>query len=471
MTDQSGQKEKATQGVRILRGDPKKAIVKISGSMVIATLVQWLYNLVDGVWVAGLGEDALSAIGLFFPVFMIIISLAGGIGIGGSSTISRKIGAKNKALADSTAIHSLILGCVLSVVLYLTIFPSLGKILTLIGAEGKVFELSFSYGRILIGGLAVFILTNITNGILQGEGDARRAMYAMVTGSILNIILDPIFIYLLDMGIEGAAWATLASITVSAGLMSYWIFVQRNTYTSVDLRQFNPDLTLIKEILRVGLPTSFAHLSMAIATLILNIVVIKTGGSEGIAVFTSAWRVIMIGIVPLLGIAAGVTAVSGAAYGQKDAEKLESGYLYAIKIGFIAEILIATIVISLAPILTRLFTYSEDTIHIADKITTAMRILVLFLPAAPFGMLTSAMFQGIGRGEYALATTILRTIIMQLLFSYILGIYLGFGIKGVWIGIVLGNVNTAIIAFTWGRLTIKRLRLAFARDSLGKNLA
>lgn len=450
--------EELTRGVKTLLGDPKKAVLSLSGPMIIGMLVHSLYNVVDGIWIAGLGSDALAAIGLFFPIFMVIVSLATGIGVGGSSAISRKIGAKDKEMADSAAMQTLLIGLIIGILLSSVMLPFLKEIFACIGAKGRVIRLSIDYARVLVSGAVTLVFTNIASGILRGEGDTKRAMYAMVLGSGLNIVLDPIFIYKLKMGVVGAAWATFTSVCVTSGLMIFWLFVKKDTYVHIGFIPFRFNSGIVKEILRVGVPSSFALLSMSLAMFVLNSIIVKAGGTDGIAVFTSAWRILMLGTVPLLGIAMGVTTVTGANYGAKDIYRLEVGYLYGIRLGFIIEFGIVALVMVLAPQLSYLFTYSKGAAHISGDLIKAFRCLVWLLPSVPFGMLTSALFRGIGRGENSLAVTILRTIVMQVFFGYLFGITLGFGIVGVWWGMVLGNIMGAAIAFVWGRITIEGLK-------------
>ncbi len=451
--------KQSTRGVKTLLGDPKKAIRKISGPMIIAMLVQTLYNIVDGIWVAGLGSDRLAAVGLFFPVFMIILSLATGISVGGSSAISRKIGAKNKRHADTAAGHTLFMGIVVAILITVIILPLLRKIFIAMGAEVSVVDLIVNYGKIIIGGSFILIFNNIASGILRGEGDTKRVMYAMGLGSVLNIILDPLFIYTLNMGINGAAWATIVSMIITSILVFYWLFVKKNTFVTFHFNKFKLNLKIVKEILRVGVPASLAHMSMAAAIFILNYFIITSDGTDGVAVFTSAWRIVMIGLVPLIGISIGVTAVTGAAFGAKNPNKLAIGYFYGIKIGFLIELIIVFLIFVFASQLTYLFTYSKDTAHISGSLITTLRQLVWFLPMVPLGMLTSAMFQGIGKGENSLILTVMRTLIFQILFSWILGVKLGYGLSGICWGVVSGNIFASLIAVLWGQLTIRQLKL------------
>lgn len=439
--------------------------------MMTGMLVQTLYNLVDGIWVAGLGKNALAAIGLFFPVYMIIVSIASGLSVGGSSAISRKIGAKDKKMADYAAIHTLVISLAVGLIIILLTYPFLRKIFSLLGATGQVLDYVTGYSKILVGGALIIFFTNISSGILRGEGDMQRAMYVMILGSVLNIILDPIFIYTLKMGITGAAWATLLSITISASFMFVWLFIKKSTFVTFNFKkaQYNPHI--IREILKVGVPASFAQLAMAFAMFFVNMIIIHAGGTDGIAVFTSSWRIIMFGIVPLIGVAMGVTSVTGAAYGAHDIDKLKTAYYYGVRFGFVVETIIAIAIFLFARQMTFLFTYSQSARSISSEMIIALKILCLFLPGVPFGMLTSSMFQGIGKGMNAFFVTFLRTIIFQLAFSYLLAITFKLGLRGVWWGVMLGNVAASFVGFIWGQFVIAKLTHKFSQPKPAVEIA
>ncbi|HII67672.1 MAG TPA: MATE family efflux transporter [Thermococcaceae archaeon] len=454
--------QKVTKGVQMLLGEPKRAVIKLSLPMMVGMLVQSLYNLVDGIWVAGLGSNALAAIGLFFPIFMGLIALASGLGVGASSAISRRIGAQNKKGADNVADHAVITGLFLGVLLSVLLFPVIETIFVEMGTTQEIVELAVKYSRILILGASVIVFNNVANGILRGEGDTKRSMYAMVLGSGLNIILDPIFIYTLGLGVVGAAYATLLSMIITSGFLIFWLFFKRDTYVDITLKDFDPHREIFIDILRVGLPSALAQLAMSFAMFFINTIIIRIGSSDAVAIFTSAWRIIMLGTVPLLGMATATTAIVGASYGAKDIEKLEIAYLYAIKLGFLVELLVTMFIFIFASPITYLFTYSEGAEQLANGLVRALRILALFLPFVPFGMLTGAMFRGIGQGEKSLIVTTLRTIIIQVGFAYIFAFYSDIGLSGVWIGVALGNMIAVLVSFTWGKMTIIRLKEKFS---------
>ena len=449
---------KKTKGVEILLGDPKRAIRKLAFPMMIAMMVQAMYNLVDGIWVAGIGTDALAAIGLFFPAFMIIISIATGLSIGGSSAISRKIGAKDKKGTDSAAVHTLVITILTGVVMTLLLFPFLKNIFHLMGAKDMVLEYVVGYSQIIIGGSIIIFFSNVSGGILRGEGDTKRAMYAMVLGSVLNIILDPIFIYTFKLGIYGAAWATMISILISSVFLFKWLFISKNTFVEFKFKATKFSKEIISDISKVGIPASFAQLSLSLAMFEINLIIINVSGTDGIAIFTSAWRIIMFGIVPLFGIAVAVTSVTGASFGAKKTENLKTAYMYGIKFGFFIELIIASIILIFANQITYLFTYSDASAGIAAGMVKALRILGIYLPLVPLGMLTSSMFQGIGKGNYSFVVTFLRTIVFQIAFSYLLAITFKMDLIGVWWGVSIGNVTAAFIAFIWGHFIVKKLQ-------------
>lgn len=165
--------DKMTEGVKTLLGDPRKAILKISAPMMVAMFVTSMYNVVDAVWVSGLGSGALAAVGLFFPFFMMLVALASGLGVGGSSAISRRIGEGNKKMADNTAIHTFLIGVVVAGAVSFPFIPFLNRIFISMGSDMAVAGMASRYARVLFAGSIFLFLSYIGNAILRGEGDAK----------------------------------------------------------------------------------------------------------------------------------------------------------------------------------------------------------------------------------------------------------------------------------------------------------
>ncbi len=424
--------------------------------MIIAMSVQTLYNLADAIWVSGLGANALSAVGFFFPFFIMAMALAMGIGVGGGAAISRRIGSRDKEGADQVGMHTIAIMVLVAVMFTIPMYLMTDRIFEAMGA-GDAKEMAASYGRILFAGSIVIFFSNIANAIMRAEGDAKRAMYAMIAGSIMNIVLDPIFIYGLDLGVAGAAWATLLSMGISSLMLFYWIFLKKDTFVSFPFRKFRPSWSVIKDIMTVGLPASLQQMSMFINMLIMIKIVVYVGGTDGVAVFAAGWRVIMLAILPVMGIATALVSVTGATYGAEAYRKLRSAHRYAVKMGLVIELLMAVLTFAFAPWIVKAFTWSEGSSHLYDDLVIFVRIMCIFYPFVAFGMLSSSAFQGMGKGVQALLATILRTIILTAVCSYVLGIVLDLGLVGIWFGIFLGNSIGSIVAFTWAKLTIRKL--------------
>ena len=424
--------------------------------MMFGMSIQTIYNLVDTFWVSGLGADALAAVGFVFPFFFTAIALSNGLGVGGGSAISRKLGAGNKQEADNVAVHTMILMLILVIIFAVPLFIFAQSIFDSVGA-GDTAAMAASYGKVIFAGSIFVFFPNVAGAILRSEGDTKRTMYAMVLGSVLNIILDPIMIYWMGMGIVGAAWATVISMAVSCLLMSNWLFFRKNTYLSFDFKDFRFDRGILKDIFKVGVPSSIQQVSMALMMLFMNVIIIYVSDTDGVAVYTVGWRVATIAIAPLIGISTAVVTMTGFAYGQKSYEKVSSSHMYATKLGFLVETGVAAFTFVLAPQIAYIFTRSEDAMHIAPDIVVFLRIICLFYPTVSLGMLSSSLFQGVGKGTYSLMATIIRAIILVPLFSFLFAFNLGFGLVGVWWGMVIGNIIGSIIAYIWARVYVKKL--------------
>ena len=168
----------------------------------------------------------------------------------------------------------------------------------------------------------------------------------------------------------------------------------------------------------------------------------------------------MVAVLPLQGMATAVTSVTGAAYGGRAYGKLKRAYFFAVKTGLGVETLIAFATFAAAPVIAGVFTWSEGTIHLRGDIVTLLRIVSFFYPAIAFGMLSSAMFQGIGKGLYSLIITLLRTLILGVPLAAFFGLRLGMGLPGVYLGIVTGTWTATLGAFLWASLFINRIQKA-----------
>jgi Na+-driven multidrug efflux pump len=196
---------------------------------------------------------------------------------------------------------------------------------------------------------------------------------------------------------------------------------------------------------------------MSFSFLGLNLIVVSVGGTDGIAVYTTGWRIVMFGTLPLVGMATAVTAVTGAAYGANQIKKLDIAYTYSVKLGLLIEAFVSIFVFLFAPQIAAIFTQSEGGIRIFSDIISFLRISAIFYPLVSFGMFSSAMFQGTAKGINSLIVTLFRTVIFIVPFAYLFAIPFKMGLNGAWWGLVAGNILGSIIAFIWARVYIMGL--------------
>jgi putative MATE family efflux protein len=445
-----------TTGVKTLTGDPKKAIVKLSIPMVIAMSVQTIYSLVDTYWVSGLGADALAAMGFVFPFFFISMALSNGLGIGGGAAISRMIGARNKTGADNVAVHTIIIMTLLSILFTIPFYVFAPQIFILAGA-GKTTGLAVAYSRVIFLGSIVVFFSNVANSILRSEGDSKRAMQAMIIGGVLNIFLDPIFIYTLKMGIAGAAWATVLSIAISSLMMANWLFFRKDTYVNFDFKDFRFEKNVVKEIVDVAFPASAQQLSMSLSMVFLNSIIVLVSSTDGVAVYATGWRVATIAMAPLIGISTAIISVTGAAIGAHDYIKAKDALSYSTKLGFLLECGIGALMFIFATQIASVFTQSEGGAHITADLAHFLRLMCLFYPIAALGFFSSSFFQGAGKGMNSLIATLLRTIVFTPFFAALLAFTFNMGQEGAWWGMVIGNGIGSLLMYIWAEYFLRAL--------------
>lgn len=448
--------------IEIVTGEPKEAIRKLALPMILSMFLIMLYNLADSIWVSGLGADALAAIGFVTPLFMILVGLANGIGAGANSIIARAIGAKNKDVASNAALHSVVLTLILSVVLPIIIIPIMPTAITLMGGASTM-SYAMSYSNVIFGLMGVFLFSTTLTAILRSEGDVKRATVATAITAVINIVLDPIFIYVLGMGMAGAAWATIISSLMSCIVIAYWIWVKKDTYMDLNFHIFKPSRYIIKEILNVALPSTVEQLIMSGLVMFINSMLVMVSSTTQVAVYTASMRIIQMSMIPLMGLSTALLTVVGAAYGSRDIAKMKTAFSYTVKVGLGVSIGLGIILYIFAPQISVLFAYSAETSGLIPQITEVMRILILFLISVPFGVSGGSMFQGVGRGTASLIITIIRALLGEVIFAYIFGIMLGFGYQGIYFGLIVGAFIGSMFGYSWAKLFIRKLEKVYKK--------
>ncbi|MEE0025774.1 MATE family efflux transporter [Methanobrevibacter sp.] len=450
--------------IEMITGDPKKAINKLSIPIIASMFLIFANNIIDSIWVAGLGAEPLAALGYITPMFMILVGFGNGIGAGGNSLISRYIGAEDRVSANNAAIHNLILSVIVSAVISIVFLLSMKTLLNMMGAS-SVINYAMEYGFIIFSWTFALLMPPIVGGAFRAEGDIKRATIPIALAAIINMILDPIFIYTLNMGIAGAAWATALGPFISLLLMFYWIFIKKDTYLSYSLNDFTNDLGMYKDILVVGIPASLEQLVLSVLTIFVNYMLTIVSGPVAVAVYTAGWRIINIGMLPAIGVGTAAISVAGVAFGAKKYENLRITARYAVKVALIASIIVCIILNVFSNQIAFIFSYSENSAQLEPLIASFLQIMCLFILYVPFGASAGNVFQGVGKGTISFILTTFREFILVLIFAYLLGFVFNMGEFGIYCGMLLGGGIGSLICYACIEYYISRL--IKLRDSNG----
>ncbi len=420
----------------------------------IGILVMSLNILVDTIFVGNwIGPIAIAAINVVLPVSFFIAALGMAIGIGGSSIISRALGAENKSKALKTFGNQITLTILLSIGL---VIPGLFFVYSLIpafGGKGDIFDPAKIYYIIVLCGVPFLALAMMGNNVIRAEGKPRFAMIAMIIPSVGNLILDYILINRLDMGMEGAALATTASYVLCLGYI-IWFFLSKNSELKISLSHFSMDIPILKEISSLGAVTLARQAVVSVTYLLMNNILFDLGGEDSVTVYAIIARMLMFALFPVLGVTQGFLPIAGFNYGAAQFTRVRKSINTAILYASIMGLLIFLGIMFFAPEIVRVFTDEES---IISQTPNAMRWVFGAIPIVTIQLIGAAYFQAIGKAVPAFLLTLSRQGFIFIPLILILPHY--YGEIGVWISFPIADLlSTIITAYFLNREIVRTLK-------------
>ena len=429
-------------------------LFKLSIPSIIAMAIQALYNVVDSIYVGRLSTDALSALSLSFPIQIIIIGIAVGTGVGTSSLISRLLGEGNKSRASNAAEHVIIITLIYGILSAFVGFLFADKLIKFFTNDPNLIALSTEYiSVILIGGIALFF-PMISNNILRGEGNTVTPMIAMILGAIINIIIDPFFIFGISffpkLGVQGAAVATVLARIISGIFLVYMLFSDKNEL-KLNFSDFEFDFSIIKSIYKVGFP---AMVMQFMASFMLGGMnrILGTFSSTAIAAAGIYFRLQSFVFMPVFGLNQGYMPLIGYNYGHQNPERMKKAIKYTFVVAFAFTTTGFIIFQTIPTHLIRLFNSDPELIRIG---TTALKTISIAFPIIGPAIIVSTTFQAIGKGFPSLIQSFMRQIVVLLPLMYILG--QNFGLSTLWYAFPISELTNIIIASIWLTFTLKKV--------------
>jgi putative MATE family efflux protein len=433
--------------------NPSKALWTLAIPIMAGMGIHTLYTIVDMIFIGRLGGNAIAAVAFNMPLFFLVLGLSFGVGSGVTASIARFIGAKDKVSADNTAEHAVALGLIISIIL-----TTLGLIygedlLRRLGATKSVLPVSWSYLKISLIGLPFMVFSTFFRSILSGEGDMKLPMAVAGLGTIINIILDPIFIFTLEFGVGGAAMASAISQLIVFLIFVYMLFIKEHAYIKFRMGDFSPSMFIVKDIIRVGFPASMSMIIMAFGQLVFNRILVRFS-TDAVAAYQVGGRMDMVIFLPIMAIASALTTIVGMFYGAKEFEKIK----FIAKYGIICAIMVTSILSILlyifAPFVVRSFTQEVDIQSIA---VTYIRTICLIYPLIAFGMSVGRILQGLGKGLPMLVITSIRILGVSAPLALFFTMVLNKPIEWVWYAMIISTIVSILISLIWLKTTFKNL--------------
>ena len=417
-----------------------KLLMRMSVPSGVAMLVGAAYNLVDAVFVGrGVGADGIAALALAFPVQMLFMAIAGLLGFGAASVISRNLGSGNHERARQATGTALGLSVLVGITATVVGLAAFTPLLRLLGASEALVPVTGDYLSVILMGVVVTTVTTAANNLIRSEGQAQFAMLSMATGMVLNIALDPVFIFALKMGMRGAALATVISQMATLVLVVYF-FAGGRSALGVRAGHLVPTPGVIGEIISLGLPTLVRQSGMSLLMVIINNSLGAYGSDLHIAAYGAVMRLLIFMIMPVFGIAQGFQPIAGYNYGALRFDRV----LAVIRVSIFVTISLNSATFAVMMIFPRplLSVFSPDP-ELLDIGVSMLRIFILIVPLIGVQFVGAGLFQAIGKALPALILSLSRQFLLLIPLALTLPHF--FGVMGVIVAFPAADLLSTVI--------------------------
>ena len=425
---------------------------------VVTQIIATVYNLVDSIFLghATNGALILAALAIVLPIMNIIHAFGSLVGAGAGARMSIVLGRKDFAWAENILGTSMFLTFFFGVLFLTAGYLFMDPILAMFGASELTIRLAHEYMVIVLPGMFLTTLSFNLSGLIRATGYATRSMWIQISGALLNIVLDYIFIILLDKGIEGAAWATSISMGFSA-LLAVLHFVSPKSFIRFRRHAWKPRMYIIKNILAIGISPFSMNVAACLVVALLNSQLIKYGSDIAVSSYGVVNRIAMLVFMFMMGICQGMQPIAGYNYGARLQSRLKETYLLTMKWN-VGIGIVGTIIAMIVPqLLVEMF---SDDASLIETAVPATRFLMVMCPLIGFTVTNSQFFQSIDKPWIAIVTSLSRQVIFLIPLMYIVpAIFIragGEGLMGVWCSMTISDVCGAILS---GSLLMTQLKV------------
>ena len=414
---------------------------------IVSQVIASIYNIVDRIFLGQyVGALAIAGLAITMPIMNIIHAFGSLVGAGSSARMSIVLGKKDVKWAEDILGNSLILTFFFGILFTTFSYAFMDKILTLFGATPETIAYAREYMIIVVPGMFLTTLTFNLTGLIRASGYPLKSMFILAGGALLNIILDAIFIYTLDWGIAGAAWATTISMAVSS-VVSVWHFFQRSSFIRFRRHAWKPKFYIFRNILLIGISPFSMNLAASAVVALLNTQLIRYGGDLAVGAYGVVNSFSLLSILLMVGLCQGMQPIAGYNYGAGHPHRLKHVYTLTMKANVIIGFVGVFFAMIIPQYLLRIFTHDEALIQIGIP---AMRFIMVMFPLVGFTITNSNFFQSIDKPWIAIVTSLSRQVLfltpliytVPLLFEH----YGRSGLTGIWASMTISDVLGAVLA-------------------------
>jgi len=426
-----------------------RLLFRFSLPATVGMVVAATYNVVDTMFIGWLGSEAIAALSIAFPIQMILGAIGVGTGVGAASLISRSLGAGNSSDAEKAVGQVMSLALGFGLVIALASIFYLRPLLVVFGASPEILGYTEDYASVITNWAVVFFLLMSLNNITRGEGSPLLSMKVMIASSLLNIALDPVFIFLLGMEVQGAAVATVLAKGVGASILLYHFLSGRSNVT-LYFKNMKLDWYIIKNIYKIGFPTMLRLFSKNMSLSIANIILAGFGHIP-VAAMGLFFRLQMLIIMPVVGFSQGLLPIIGYNYGSGQKDRIREAVVkgFVISTGFIT---VLTAMVYLYPV-TFLGFFTSDA-ELLSLGSGALRIMIMMFPLIGIQVVSTIFFQAIGKAVPSLVLSLLREVMLFIPFMLIMSAYLD--LSGVWMARPWSDFLAFVITYVMIYRELKR---------------
>ena len=415
---------------------------------IVSHIIASIYNIVDRVFLGQcVGALAIAGLAITMPIMNIIHAFGSLVGAGSAARMSIILGKKDYNWAEKILGNSLLLTFIFGFLFVTGGYVFMDRILTAFGASAETISYAREYMDIVLPGMFMTTLSFNLTGLMRATGYPQKSMWIMAGGAVLNIGLDALFIYGLDWGIAGAAWATTISMTCT-GVLSVIHFLQRSSFIRFRRHAWKPKGYIFKNILLIGMSPFLMNIAASAVVALLNKQLLRFGGDLAVGAYGLANTFGSLSVMLILGLCQGMQPIAGYNYGAGHPLRLKEVYTLTRRINMLIGFVGAVLALTLPHAMLRLFTKEEELIQIGIP---AMRFMLVMFPLVGFTITNSNFFQSIDKPWIAIVTSLSRQVLFLIPMIYLipnLFMKLGYaGLTGVWASLTISDVLGAALAF------------------------